>query len=339
MFKFSSGQTPVRIGFFLGPKFSVVPFVNALDPMRMANRLSDRTIFEWTIISDDGHPVEAINGMSIVADAAVEDAGFFPNAICCIGFEPIMTISDRVKHWLRKLERQGARLGALSAGSLVLAEAGLLDGYRATIHWNYIESFRERFPKVDVTRTLFEIDRDRFTCAGGAAAMDMLLHFIDTRLDRKLADEAADMFLVSYIRESSDDQRASNTFGYGAANPLVVKVVSLMEQSIETPLTIPQLAKQAEVSQRKMEIVFRSQLGTPPARFYRRLRLQNARRLLIQTSMLLAEIAFASGFQSLEVFSRAYKSEFGTAPSLERSHRQNPKTARRAPPSRPRREL
>ncbi|MGI9433423.1 MAG: GlxA family transcriptional regulator [Geminicoccaceae bacterium] len=284
----------------------------------MTNKLSGKNLFEWTFISRDGKPVEAINGMTIVVDMALKDAEYFPNVICCVGFEPIIEVRGPIKAWLRRLNSMGAHLGALGAGTLFLAEAGLLDGYRATIHWQFMESFVERFPETKITRNVFEIDRDRFTCAGGTASMDMILHFIGLHFGHALATEVSDQFIIGEIRESSSHQRLSHRTTLGITNTKLLRVIDLMEGNIEEPLALPRLADLANISQRQMERLFKTHVNTSPIQFYGRLRLLHARRLLHQSDMNVLEIGIASGFGTTEHFSRSYKSEFGVSPSEDR---------------------
>ena len=318
MFKLSESQGPIRVGFYLARRFSILPFINALDPLRMANRLSNRTLFEWSFISRDGAPVEAINGMTIVVDQSLEEAGFIPNVVCCVGFDPIIEVRGPVKSWLRRLNSMGAHLGALGAGTLFLAESGLLDGHRATIHWQYIDSLAERFPKIKVTRNVFEIDRNRFTCAGGTAAMDMMLNAIGLEFGHALAAAVSDEFVTGEVREPSSHQRLSYRTRLGLTDLKILRVIDVMERHIEEPLGLPALAEQAEMSQRQMERLFKSQVQMSPIRFYTRLRLQQARRLLHQSSLSVLQAAVASGFRTAEHFSRSYKAEFGVSPSEDR---------------------
>ena len=318
MFKLPERQRPIRVGFYLARRFSILPFINAVDPLRMANRLSNRTLFEWRFISSDGKPVEAINGMTIMVDLPLEEAGFIPNVVCCVGFDPIIEVRDPVKSWLRKLNSMGAHLGALGAGTLFLAEPGLLNGYRATIHWQYRDSLVERFPDIKVTRNVFEIDRNRFTCAGGTAAMDMMLHAIGLQFGHALAAAVSDEFVTGEVREPSSHQRLSYRTRLGLTDLKILRVIDFMERHIEDPIGLPLLAEKADMSQRQMERLFKSQVQMSPIRFYTRLRLQQARRLLHQSDMSVLEAAVASGFRTAEHFSRSYKSEFGVSPTEDR---------------------
>ena len=318
MLKLSHEGGPIEIAFYLARRFSIVPFINAVDPLRMANKQSGKKLFEWAFISRDGRAVEAINGMSIMADLPLSEAGYFPNVICCVGFESPIVVRRQVVAWLQRLGRMGAHLGALGAGSLFLAEAGLLDNYRATIHWQFRDSFVEKYPYVQATRNLFEVDRDRFTCAGGTAAMDMILHFIGLHFGHTLATEVSNQFIIGEIRSSSSHQRLSHCARLGISDPKLLCVIDLMENNIEEPLSLPEIADAATLSQRQIERLFKAHLNMPPTRFYTRIRLLHARRLLHQSDMSVVEVSLASGFGTAEHFSRCYKSEFGRSPSEDR---------------------
>lgn len=318
MFKSDAASGPIEVGFYLGRHFSIVPFINAVDSLRMANRLSGENLFHWQLLSDDGKPVEAINGMTIVADRPIGEVGDIDNLICCVGFDPVMDVPEELKVWLRRLSSRGSHLGALGAGSLFLAEAGLLDNYRATIHWRYRESFQERFPDIEITQNIFEIDADRFTCAGGTAAMDMMIHAIARHFGRKLASEVSDLFIAGHVRDPIEEQQHMSHTRLGVTNSKVLSIIEMMENNIERPLSIAELASRAELSQRRLERLFRDNLQQSPVQFYIHMRLAHARRLLLQSDLSVIEIALASGYASHEHFSRSYKTEFGHSPMRER---------------------
>ena len=208
----------------------------------------------------------------------------------------------------------------MGAGPLFLAEAGLLDNYRATIHWRYRESLKEKFPLVEITENVFEVDRDRFTCAGGTAAMDMMIYAVALHFGRKLASEVSDLFVAGDVRFPAERQRPMSHARLGITNTKMVAAIDLMDAHIERPLTIADLAGRVGLSQRRLERLFREHLQQSPVRFYIRTRLAHARRLLLQSDMPIVEIALASGFATHEHFSRSYKAEFGHAPIAERQN-------------------
>jgi len=311
-----------RIGFLLLPKFSLLAFASAIEPLRVANLFAGRTLYEWRLLSEDGGPVAAANGMASVTDYALAEAPALPAIVVTASYDHNRAITPGILAWLRRAGRFGASLGAVDTGAFALAEAGLLDGYRATTHWEELETFAERFPLVEARQDLFTVDRDRFTSAGATAGLDMMLNLIRSQHGQELAAACADTFVYARIRESQDQQRmplrerldVSNP----RANPRLVRAVEAMEGAIEEPLSVPEIAEAAGASPRELERMFKRWLNTGPSAYYRRLRLDRARMLLQQTDMAVIEVAVKCGFASAAHFARAYKQRFGRAPSADR---------------------
>jgi transcriptional regulator GlxA family with amidase domain len=207
MAELSPTERPERFGFLLIPRYSMMAFVSALEPLRVANRLAQRPLYSWRILSRDGAPIAASNALSVVADGAAGDTETYDKLVVAASFEPEGGYDAATTRWLRRLDRAGVSLGAIDTGSFVLAEAGLLDGHRATTHWESLDGFAEQFPKVDVGSGLFIIDRTRFTCAGGTAALDMVLHLIRLRHGRQLAEAVSAQFIHARIRDPQERQR------------------------------------------------------------------------------------------------------------------------------------
>jgi transcriptional regulator GlxA family with amidase domain len=318
MFRAGRGNDPIEVVFYVGDGFTIVPFINALDPLRIANVLSGRTLFRTRLVSDDGQPVRAINGMVFEVDGSVSDARQASNVVLFIGFDPVMHLPEPLAIWMRRLVVQGCHLGAAGAGALFLAEAGLLDGYNATIHWRYRESFHERYASVQLSDNLFEIDRDRFTCAGGTAAMDMMLSAIATHFGHALATEVADLYIEDEVRDVRGNRTIMRRSRFGAQNPTLSRVVQLMEANVEHPLRVADLARHAKLSQRQIGRIFHDHYRQSPVQYYVRIRMEFGRRLIQQTNMPITEVAFASGFCSPEHFSRRYRALFETSPSQDR---------------------
>ncbi len=311
-------SVPERIGFFLVPGFSMVALSAAAEPLRAANRLSGRSLYEWRLIGADGAPVHSGSGFRLIADQAIDDnddGRGFDLVVVASSLEVAGYRDRRVFDWLRRLARRGCRLGAVSTGTLILARAGLLDGYRCTIHWEVLREFTEEFPGIEVTRDLFCIDRDRLTCAGGAAAMDLMLAVIAERHGRAVAADIADNFLHGRIRTAGEAQRMAVQWRYGVTDRRLVKVIALMERHLEDPLPARTLAELAGVSPRQMERLFVAAFGLPPSRFYLELRLKQARRLLVQSADSVLDIALRCGFASASHFGKCYRETFGTTPA------------------------
>ena len=307
-----------RFGFLLVPKFTMVPFMVAIETLRIANRLSGKTLYEWPVFTLDGQPVAACNGMAQIPDGAVGEARDLDVLFVCAGNDPHEARDKQLYAALRRLARHGSKLGSVCTGSYILADAGLLDSYSATIHWENATGFAEAFPHIELSNELFIIERDRYICSGGTAPLDMLLNIITNQHGQDLAVSVSEQFIHDRIRDPHDHQRMTLRGRLGISHPKLLMAIGLMERSLEEPLTLSQLAAQVGVSKRQLERLFRQYLKCTPARYYIELRLKRARMLLDQTSMTITDVGIACGFVSTSHFSRSYKDFFGKSPRMER---------------------
>ncbi|MFO1034554.1 MAG: GlxA family transcriptional regulator [Hyphomicrobiales bacterium] len=318
MFGEKSKSLPQAIALVLLPEFTMMPVTSAIEPLRQANRFAEKTLYCWTMHSIDGQPVAASNGIVTMVngdlDAVPQDAAI----IVCAGLNVQRHSDKRLLSWLRKVARRGVDLGAVCTGSHVLAEAGLLDGYKCTIHWENLPGFTEAFPDIDATGGLYEIDEDRFTSAGGTTAIDMMLTLIASQHGPDLAAQVAEAILHSPIRHHSENQRMSLPARIGARHPKLVSIIEKMEEQLEDPLSPSVLAKQAGLSTRQLERLFRRYLDRSPKRYYLELRLKKARSLLLQTDLSVINVALACGFSSPSHFSKCYRNFYGRTPYRER---------------------
>lgn len=305
-------------GFLLLPQFSMLAFSSAVEPLRAANRLSGQRLYDWKILTADGQPIHSSSRMHLLPDAGLENCGRLDFLIVVAGLAAQKLRDPAVIAALRRFERSGCRLGALSTGSYLLAWAGLLDGFRCTVHWENLDSFREDFPDLDVTGELFEVDGARLTCSGGTASLDMMLSLIGEDHGRSLAAQVAEQFIHERIRDTHDHQRMSLQGRLGISHPKLLQVISLMEDFLEEPLARAELARRAGLSTRQLERLFRRYLGRTPTRYYLELRLHRARALLTQTSMSILNVALACGFVSASHFSKCYREFFNKMPREER---------------------
>ena len=311
-------ELPQRIGFVAVPRFSTIALMSAIETLRLANLLSGQTLYRWPLFSIDGRPVKASNGFSLTPEGDLEAASSLSTVAVCAGIDPQKVEDKQLMSWLRRMDRQGKDLGALCTGSYILAKAGLLDGYNCTIHWENLAGFAEDFPEIEVTTELFEIDRQRFTCAGGTAGIDMMLNVIAMQHGHELAAQVADQFMHERIRDQHDHQRISLPARLGVRHPKLLSVIDLMEKHLEEPLSRAELARMAGLSTRQLERLFRKYLYRSPARYYLELRLNKARLLLLQTNMSVIDVALACGFVSASHFSKCYRDFFGRTPRKER---------------------
>jgi len=319
MFGDLPSKLPQEIAFLLVPKFSMIAFTAAVEPLRLANRASGKTLYRWHLFSCDGKPVEASNGIPLSVQGAAEAILDYQTIILCSGIDGHLFEDKLLFSALRRADRQGADIGALCTGSHILARANMLNGYRCTIHWENLASFAEEFPNIESTAELFEIDRNRFTCSGGTAALDMMLNLIAQQHGHELAAAVSEQFIHERIRDRHDHQRMALTARLGVRHPKLIQVIQLMEAHLEEPLSRAELAAAAGLSSRQMERLFSKYLQRSPARYYVELRLNRSRLLLLQTNMSVIDIALACGFVSASHFSKCYRDFFGKTPRRERA--------------------
>lgn len=309
---------PQRYLFLLLDRFTMISFAAAIEPLRLANRLAGRVLYEWRLLGEGGAYATCSNGARLVLDGDLPESQRGDTILVCGGVDVARAASRPVLGWLRREARRGARMGALCTGAWVLAEAGLLDGRRATIHWENQDGFAEEFPDVTLIRTVFVEDGNRLTAAGGTAAIDMMLRQIARDHGNDLASRVADQMIHTAIRSEDDHQRLSIPTRIGARHPRLAQVVARMEANIEDPVSPARLASEAGMSPRQLERLFARYLGRSPKRYYMEIRLERARNLLMQTEMSMIEIALASGFASAAHFSKCYRASYGATPYRQR---------------------
>jgi AraC family carnitine catabolism transcriptional activator len=304
----------VRYGFVLLPEFPMYALIPAIEALRVANQNKGRKLYSWHLFSVDGKPVKAGNGMAVPVEAAIADVPWFPTVFVCAGNHPTHHIGKRLLNWLRRLARHGAVLGAVDTGAFALAEAGLLDDYHLTLHWESVTTFRDQYPDIDVSEQLYVIDRDRITCAGGVAALDLMLHLIARRHGPGLAQIVANGFVSQRIRRDAEPQRLSAQHISGDSRSPFTRILHEMEENLETPLTARQLAQRAGISVRALGRILRDRVGESPMRYYLKVRLQAARNALFYSDIPIQDVAASCGFSCPEVFSRSFRSHFGLSP-------------------------
>lgn len=304
--------------YYLVPNFSMMAFTASVEPLRSANRMSGSELYRWRVVSRDGNPVQASNGLQVVANAGIAQVESCEALFVCAGIDAHRYDDRNVMAWLRRIARQGGIIGSLCTGTHLLARAGLLNGYRCTIHWEDFESFADEHPELEVTDDIFEIDRNRITCSGGTAGLDLMLHMITMEHGAELAGKVSEQFIHERIREAHDHQRMALQSRVGVSDPKLLSAIAEMEANLEEPLPLPDIADAVGLSTRQLERLFKKHLGRTPSRYYRELRLHHARLMLMQGSASILSIALAAGFVSASHFSRRYREYFGRTPREER---------------------
>lgn len=321
-----------RFGFLTLPNYSMIALTCAVEPLRMANRVCGRDAYVWSIVTADGRPAAASNGLALAPTAALDSVGPVDVLFVCGGIDVQHAVTPPLTGALRRLAQRGIDLGALCTGAYALAKAGLLDRHRAAIHWENMSSLREEFPRIEWTDQLFAIDRDRYTCSGGVAPLDLMLNVIAGHLGGDVAPLISEQFILDRIRSDRDRQHIPLQARVGLFHDTLIKAAALMEAHIEEPMSLDELADAVGVSRRQIERLFKRHLNVVPTRYYLELRLKRARELLLQTPMSIMDITVACGFQSPPHFSKCYRGLFGYPPSVERQPAHAAHSPRNPPP-------
>ncbi|MCP4183501.1 MAG: GlxA family transcriptional regulator [Hyphomicrobiales bacterium] len=311
-------HAPVRIGILSIEGFAMMSYASLAEPFRGANRLSENSLYEIIDIGVNDNPVQSSGAANIVPSATVGEILKLDYLFVVAGGDPLSFNDEKVMNWLRRMARTGLRLGGVSGGPVILARAGLMNGRRMTLHWEHEKMLAEILPSLLIERTLYVIDRDRVTCAGGTTALDLTHALIAQHHGTSFARSVSEWFLHTEIRPSFSAQRGSLAERVGSTNNAILSSVQMMESHIADPLTLNHLASIAEISPRQLNRLFIQKLGRSIMKYYRELRLENSQKLLVNSSLTLTEIALATGFSGSSHFSRTYTAYFGKPPSQAR---------------------
>jgi AraC family transcriptional regulator, glycine betaine-responsive activator len=310
-----------RFGFLTLPNYSLIAVANAVEPLRMANRVLGQDAYQWSIVSLDGRPVLASSGLDLAPTVALDKLGKVEILFVCGGIQVRDAVSAALLAALKRLAERRAALGALCTGGYALARAGLLDHYRATIHWENLPALREEFPRVQLNDQVFSIDRDRYTASGGTAPLDLMLNLIQLRHGLRVSQLVSEQFVLERVRTAEDRQYVPLRAQVGGSHRSMIRVAELMEENIEKPLSLERIARATGLSRRQIERLFRRHLDCVPKRYYLEMRLRRARELLLQTAMPIVDVTTSCGFKSPPHFSRCYRARYGHPPSAERQVR------------------
>lgn len=307
---------PVRtreFAFLALPRFTLLAFSSAIEPLRIANQLTQQPLYSWRLISMDGAAVESSAGVRVEVDHGLVQLGRETTVVVCSGTDA-QAADGSVLHWLRGHVRRGGGIGAICTGAYTLARAGLLGEDSPAVHWENQPAFRELFD-VEPLQQLYVIGKKHFSCAGGEAGVDMMLALIAEDHGQKLANAVAEMCLHGRHREADVVQKAIYPKSMITRHPGVAKVIAAMKENIATPLSQEELAEIFGRTPRHLERIFKAVMQETPKSYYLGLRLQEARNLLSETTLSILEVAIATGFNSRSSFSKAYKGRFNVSPS------------------------
>jgi transcriptional regulator GlxA family with amidase domain len=305
-----------RIGFLLLPGYALMSFASAVEPLRAANLLAGKPLFDLRFFGTETEMAEASIGVLAPVEPPPRDAGELDLLLVVAGGDPARYLANTtLTAFLRRMARAGLALGGISGGPFLLAAAGLLSGRRFTVHWEHAAALTERWPDLVPERVRFVIDRDRITCGGGIAPLDLMHALIEDRHGPDFARAVSDWFLHRHVDPPTSPQRSSVAARYGIRHAGLIAVLERMEHSVEEPASRAELAALAGVSERHLDRLFAAHLNASSQQEYLRIRLEHGRSLLRQSPMKIAEIALACGFSGASQFSRAFRRLYGESPS------------------------
>ncbi len=308
-----------HITFILVEEFSHLAFSCAVEPLRIANWVSEEQLYDWSMISEDGERAVCSNGLVTLVHGGLDDIPKTDQLFVLSGIHMRNHVTRPLLATLRRERAQGKFIGALCSGAWVLAKAGFLDGMQAAIHWEYHDAFMEAFPEVNLVRSVFVADEKHITASGGTATADLMLHLIERDHGAELAVAVADQMVYNAVRNATAKQRVSLQSRNGMRNAHLARSIEIMRDSIETPVSPTEIAERLGISTRQLERLFGKYLNTSPKKYLMEMRLERAQKLLLQTEASITEVAFACGFENPGHFSRVYRSSFGVTPHSQRN--------------------
>nr|WP_173489263.1 MULTISPECIES: GlxA family transcriptional regulator [unclassified Marinobacterium] len=296
------------------PGFSIISFAATIDPLRLANQLSGQTLYEWHFYGPADQTVTCSTGMRFQPTRRMNDTESIDRMLVVGGIGAQQESETYLNDWLQNLVRNGISLGATSTGSLLLAEAGVLEGKTCTVHWEERDQLTELYPDLNVSEELYEIDGNLMTCSGGLSGLDMILQLITIRHGESLAHQVAEHCIHPNIRPAHDKQRMKLQLRQHGSHPRLTQALELMREHIQPVLSCEQISDRVGLSTRQLERLFRQHLNSSPTNYYMSLRLEFARQQLKSTRLPIQTVAKKAGFTSTSYFSRCYKKQFGLTP-------------------------
>lgn len=300
--------------FLLLGEFSLLALANAVEPFRIANLVSDQTLYRWSYASGSGDPVRSSSGTEISVEHSLSDVQKVSRLFLLSGSNVADYITPRIISNLRRLSRHGQALGTLCSGGYALAASGLLDGQSVAVHWEFHDALQEQFPNVTLCPGVFVADAPVISASGGTANADLMLHLISQRHGDTLATKVADQMVYNAVRGEAAPQRVSLQSKIGSRSRKLAEAIDIIRQQIEDTLSPTDVADEIGISTRQLERLFKQHLSTSPKRYMLDQKLDRARHLLVQTEMSVTDIAMACGFPSASTFSRTYRYRFGIKP-------------------------
>ncbi len=310
----SALPAPIPITVLVVSGSTMMTLASIIDPLRAANRLSDRTVFDWRLTAIDGESVDLAGGLSFPVSAPfrASDSGQF--LIVVASFDHRTHAPAPLIAALQRAVRNFDVVCGVEAATWLLARSGQISGKQVTTHWEDLENLQQAYPDADVTDARFVIDGKVWSCGGASPAFDMMLYLIEQTCSPQLALEVASVFVYDQLHTASDRQPTTSLGVLEQNQPKLAAAIRIMEKSIDSPITTAAIARRVGVSQKTLESLFRRSLQVTPGSYYLNLRLQLARKLVIDTRLGMQEIAIRTGFGSQSAFSRGFRNGFGLSP-------------------------
>jgi len=313
---FVPDPAPLEIEVLVIPESTLISVAAVIEPIRAANRVLGRRQFGWVITTPDGEPAPTHSGIPVPAARPFDPLASAAPLIVIGSFNIATHMTAGLVRRLGRAGRARPMIGGVEAGAWVMARAGLLTGRQATTHWEDLEDFAATYPDIDVVPQRFVIEGNRFTTGGAGPALDLMLELIRVRLGYPLSLEVAKMFI--YEQSGRTEQAPALTLAR-PREPHLARAIEVMEANLAEPQSIPRIARVAGVGARHLQTLFNDNLGVSPHAYYQAVRLNRARRMLIETRRPALEIAEATGFASPASFARAYRRQHGESPSETRN--------------------
>lgn len=303
-----------RVGIVGIGGFSLMSMASTIEPLRAANLIAGQTLYELDFLSTVASGRSSV-GLQIPGAVPLRGAGKQEFIILVAGGDPFAVADRNLFDWLREQDDAEATLCGVSGGPVILARAGVMAGYRMTVHWEHRERLISLFPSLMVSRALYVRDRRRLTCAGGIAPTDMMHAMISNDHGADFAQKVSDWFLHTDIRSSTRPQRGSVAARFGSRDKHVQAAIQFMQDSLGDSFSLEDVARNCNLSKRQLTRRFQEDIGTTPMKLAMTLRLETGRDLLGSSNLSVTEIAYALDFSSSAHFTTLFRRHFGETPS------------------------
>ena len=308
---------PRHIAFCLCPGLPLLPLASALEVLRHANRFAQYQAYRWTLLCEHDRPVRDSNAIRWYPSAGLNSIDTADLAMVVAGSDAAQLETPRLGAWLARLAARGKPIGALSNGAFLLAALGLLDGHDATTHWEDFESFYLAFPRVRARYRRVVIDRNRITCAGGSATLDLFCELVRQDLGERISQRISRQMLLR------GDPLGPGFRPFGSQpdsslSPAIQRALGLIESGVEEGVNVTRLAQKVGLGRRDLLRKFRAELNTTPSALLSQRRLERARALILNTRLPMAAIAASVGYSSQSHLTTNYRDRFGITPARQR---------------------